>query len=231
VSVFSGDIRTVVKPLRFIFFGGLLCVFDLSVSQTVNGEGWTFDILNDLVGMLMITWAVFQLAKIRLHDRYGTAMAFVKVMAVLSCLTAFHAHFIYAVPSLISFLLCLVSIAAMIAIIVFCVAMRWLSVEAGLQRSARSWKTTALLFVFIYLVPIGLFYFAAAIAIVTGTSFNINLGPAGLLLMPLFALPLIHLFMSTSRMQSEARNQPQGSLFDASLEAKSNEPLVSPDQP
>jgi hypothetical protein len=202
MSISKRDIQTLITPLRLIFWGGLICVFDFTFSQT--SEGWKFDIINDFVGMLMITWGVYQLGKIGLHDRYRTAMLFVRIIATLSCLDAFHDHFIYDTPPLILFLLSVLSIAAMVATVVFCIAMRWLSSEAGLQRSERSWRTTTLCFVFIYLIPLGLFYCAAAIAIATGTSFHLNLGLAGLLLMPVFCIPLIHLFVSTSRMKADA---------------------------
>jgi hypothetical protein len=205
MSISNRDTQTTVTPLRLIFWGGLICVFDFTFSQTVNGEGWKFDIINDLVGMLMITWGVYQLGKISLHDRYRTAMLFVTVIAVLSCLDAFHGHFIYETPPLLSFLLSVLGALAVAATVVFCIAMRWLCSEAGLRRSKRSWRITTLLFVFIYLIPLGLFYCAAAIAIATKTSFNINLGPAGLLLMPVFCIPLIHLFISTSRMKNESQ--------------------------
>ncbi len=201
MSISNRDIQTTLTPLRLIFWGGLICVFDFTFSQTVNGEGLKFDLINDLVGMLMITWSVYQLGKVDLHDRYRTAMLFVIIIASFSCLDALHGHFIYSTPPAISFLLSVLGALAMAATVVFCIAMRWLCREAGLQRSEQSWKTTTLLFVIIYLLPLGLFYCAAAIAVATSTSFNINLGPAGLLLMPVFCIPLIHLFVSTSRMK------------------------------
>ena len=114
-----GDIRSIIFPLRLVFWGGLISVFDITFSQTVNGEGWKFDILNDFVGMLMITWGVFKLAEVNVHDRYRTAMLFVKVVAVLSCFDAFHAHFLYDIPPLISFLFSVLGVAAMIATVVF----------------------------------------------------------------------------------------------------------------
>lgn len=200
------DIQATITPLRLIFWGGLVCVFDFTFSQTVNGEGWKFDIINDFVGMLMITWSVFQLGKIELNDRYLVAMKFVRVVAALSCLDALQAHFIYDSPVIISLLLLVLGVLAMAATVVFCIAMQWLCREADLQRSERSWRTTALLFIFIYLIPLGLFYGASMIAILTESSFNINLGPAGLLLMPVFCIPLIHLFVSTSRMKVEAES-------------------------
>jgi hypothetical protein len=197
MSITSSEIRRIVPPLRIIFWGGLICVFDFKI----NG----FDLVNDLVGMIMITWGVFQVSKINVHDRYSKAMLFVKIVAILECINVLHGQFAYRPPKLFSIIFSLIGVAAMLAIVVFCVAMRWLSSEAKLEASAGSWKTTALLFTVIYLIPLGLFYFAAAVAIATGKSFNINLGPAGLLLLPVFLLPLIHLFISTSRTKTEAQ--------------------------
>ena len=73
-----------------------------------------------------------------------------------------------------------------------------------------------MLFVVIYLIPLGLFYLAAGVAILTGESFHIDLGPLGLLLLPVFAIPVIHLFVSTSRMARSAdRASPdQGGIGD-----------------
>lgn len=86
--------------------------------------------------------------------------------------------------------------------------MRWFCEEARLDRAAQSWRTTTLLFVVIYLIPLGLCYLAGCVSILIGRSFHFELGPLGLLLLPVFAVPLIHLFMSTSRMARSAREPP-----------------------
>lgn len=225
MGISTRDIRRTVSPLRMIFWGGLICVIDITFSESVNGHGWQFDILNDLAGMLMITWGVFELGKLNVHDRYRKYMSFVQVIAVLTCIEAFQAHFIYDAPSLIGFMFVVLSIVSMIAIVMFCVAMRWLSEEAGLQISAKSWKTSTLLFVVIYLIPLGLFYCACAVAIVMGEYFNLQLGPAALLLVPVFLVPLIHLFVSTSRMKNEAESKypgdDQGDRTDAGVPGNS----------
>jgi len=198
------EIPSIVTPLRFIFWGGLICIFDLNFASTSNGEGFRFDLLNDFVGMLMITWGVFRLASLQVDDRYRSAMLFVQIVAVLSCIEALHAHVIYDTPLLIAVATTLLGIAALIATVLFCVAMQWLSDAAGLQRAAASWQVTTILFVAIYLIPLGLFYSAALLAMITGNSFQIDLGPAGLLLLPVFCIPLVHLFISTSRMRADA---------------------------
>lgn len=206
MSISNRVSTTTVTALRLIVWGGLICVFDVTFRGTFNGEGWKIDIINDLVGMLMITWSVYQLCKIRLHDRYRTAMVFVTILAMFSCLDEFHRHFIDDTPPLVSFFHSVLGVLAMAAAVVFCVAMRWLCSETGLQSSERSWRTTTVLFVLIYLIPLGLCYCASAIAIATRTSFNINLGPVGLLLLPIGCIPLIHLFVSTSRMKVDANS-------------------------
>ena len=73
------DIRDAIRPLRFIFWGGLICVLDFKVTEMSSSGGWQFDFLNDFVGMLMIVWGVTQLGKIDVHERYGKALSFVTV--------------------------------------------------------------------------------------------------------------------------------------------------------
>jgi hypothetical protein len=190
------DIKRTVTALRLIFWGGIICVFDFKI----NG----FDILNDVVGAIMIAWAVFRLGNLRVNRHYRVAMLFVKIISILSIAEAIIAHFHYRVPALMSFVMHLYGIAKMLATVVFCVAMRWLCIAAGLSRSEKSWKITTILFGVIYLIPLGLLNFVWIVCLITGKSFNFNMGPAVLLILFVFFVPLIHLFISTSRMKTEA---------------------------
>lgn len=212
MGVAGDDIRVAISPLRLIFWGGLICVFDIKFNQ--------FDALDDLVGMIMLTWGVFKLSHITVHGRYAMAMRYTKGVAMLSCFKALHGHFVYEVPALLSIILSLIGVAAMIATVIFCVAMRWLSTEAQLGASARSWKTTTLLFTFMYLIPIGIFFCATAVAIATGETFHFDLGPAGLPLLVLLFAPLIHFFVSTSRMRREAQLSTEIGQPDTALDLK-----------
>jgi hypothetical protein len=198
VDMFPPDVLKAVGPLRLIFWGGLICVFDVKV----NG----FDFLNDFIGAGLVAWGVLALSGIHVHARYRSRMNFVSVVAVLSMLEAFLAHF--PIPSdPVNFVFAVLGLIAMISTVLFCVAMRWFCEEAQLDGCIESWRTTTVLFILIYCVPLGLFYFAVAIAILLQESFSIKLGAAGLLLIPVFFLPLIHLFISTSRMRQAAAQQ------------------------
>ena len=93
MSITSYDIRFTISPLRLIFLGGLVCVLDFRLNQ--------FDLVNDLVGMVMITWGVFKMSKFDIHNRYSMAMLFIKIVAVLSCFKAFYDQFPYQTPPLL----------------------------------------------------------------------------------------------------------------------------------
>jgi hypothetical protein len=202
--VSPNEIRGAIVPLRLVFWGGLLCVLDFSFSRTVNGEGWSFDILSDFVGMAMITVGTMRLARFEVPGLYGAAVVFVNLVAVLCCVDAIHDHFVYRVPVAVVVAEGLLGLASLCATVTFCVAMKRLCAEAELRRSESSWRTTTILFVVIYLIPLGLFYAASLIAILARSRFRIDLGPIGFLLVPIFLVPLIHLFVSTSRMAGEA---------------------------
>ena len=175
MSLSARDIAATITPLRLVFWGGLLVLIDINFSQTTNGRGWSFDILNDLVGMLLITWGVFQPARLEVHDRYRKVMTFIKIVSLLSCFRALLGHFIFDSPTFLDWLLTLVALAAVIATVLFCVAMKWLSEAANFQRSAESWNLTMWLFVIIYLVPLGGFYLIALFTMMIGQSFHFNL--------------------------------------------------------
>jgi len=210
------DVKKTIGPLMLIFWGTLICLVDFYFTWTQNGEGFRFDVINDAVGTIMIAVGVFKLGAIEVHDRYARALAFVKTMAVVAIALAVVNHFIFRQPAALSVLFLVLGMLQLVAIVVFCVAMRWFCDEAQLERSSRSWRTTTILFVVIYLIPLGVFYLASLVAILTGTSFNIDLGPVGLLLLPIFFIPLVHFLVSSRRMMRDAEASRPGPGEDAS---------------
>jgi hypothetical protein len=200
MEVQTCDIRKAITPLRLVFWGGIICVLDLRI----NG----FDILNDILGAILIACGVFGLGDLRIPGRYRSAMLFIKIVSVLAIAEAINAHVRYQIPRPASFLLHLYGIAKMLATVVFCLAMRWLCLAAGLTKSERSWKTTTILFALIYLAPLGVLHIVWIICLITNNSFHFNIGPAILVALIVFFVPLVHLFVSTSRMQKEAAATP-----------------------
>lgn len=202
------SVTRAITPLRMIFWGGLLCIFE--ISWTIRGSGFKYSLLNDTLGAVLIMVGVFKLSAIAVQDRFVTLMRFVKVVSVLVVLNTIRAHFIMPLPPLVVAAVNLFGLVTQVAIVAFCVAMRWFCEEAGLSWPAESWKFTTKLFIIIYLFPLGLLQLAGLVAVISGQSSNVNLGPAGLLLLPVFVVPLVHLFVSTSRMKRGAETIVSG---------------------
>jgi hypothetical protein len=214
------SIKKAVSPLRMIFWGGLLCIFDINFTQTTNGQGFKCDLLDDSVGALLILIGICKLSAIRVHERYAAVMRFIQVVSVLALINTIRAHFIFPLPVVLQLAIEVLGVVTLAAIIAFCVAMRWLCEEAHLNNVARSWAFSTALFFVIYVIPLGALYVMSAWATIAGKTFHIDLGPAGLLLLPVFAIPLIHLFVSTSRMKRAA----EVALFTGTDEPPADEP-------
>jgi len=198
-------LSAMITPLRLIFWGGLVCLIDFTFSQKVNGSGFKADLLDDFLGMLLITFGIFKLARFAPTASFSKGMAFVKVVAVVATFKALIDHWVFRTPDVWDMAWTAFSLVELAAIVVFCFSMNLLCRIHELPEAARSWKTTSMLFVVIYAIPLGLFYGASLVAMAIGKSFHFNLGPAGLLVMVVFVIPIVHLFVSTSRMAREAR--------------------------
>lgn len=207
-------IRRLITPLRLIFWGGIFCVIDLTYSNTFNGEGWKFDLLDDAVGMAMILYGLSKLRAIQIDQKYASRLGYVFAVAIFVFLHAIYNHYIYDEPKFLAFVINILNIAKLIAIIVFCTAMVQLSIFMQLANAAKSWSLTRTIFVVIYLIPLTLVHLGSIIAMLTGATFNYSTNSAGggaffiFILVCLLLIPLIHLFVSTSRMINEAQAVP-----------------------
>jgi hypothetical protein len=190
------DIRRAIGPLRLVFWGGLIWLIDIKI----NG----FDLLNDLLGAILLAIGVAKLARFQISDRYLRIMWGVKLVAVLSIPVVIMKMIGLAAPWLM-FLLSLFGVIQLAAIVAFCVCMRWLCLDAGMMRSAQSWRMTLILIVVLLAGPFALFLVVGMIMTLGRGSWHIRLeAPMALLLLAIVIIPIIHLFISTSRMKREA---------------------------
>lgn len=207
------SIHQAIVPLRLIFWGGLLCVLDFSVSNTttINGQitsGFKFDFLNDFLGMLLVTLGIYRLKQFDLDSTYRINMLVVFVVALVNCLIAFADHFVFDTPLPLDVLLALFSIATLVATILFCTAMLQLADAYGMWESSVSWRFTRLLVIAIWVVPFGLLNLLMLAVLLTGRSLHFNIGWFMVLVLLTMLVPLVHLFISTSRMKNEAEQAP-----------------------
>jgi hypothetical protein len=154
----SIPLRQLLKPLYNIFFGLLFLAIDISHStwtKVGNGEksGMKFDFVNDLIGAIMITWAVRQLITVYHDYNYKKNMDMVIFMAYLMCIRAIDDFFIYPENEL--FALCLIpfSIFILYAEWLFIQSMQRLSSAAQLHNSAENWRKASFLFLYFIFIP------------------------------------------------------------------------------
>ena len=190
------DLGAAVTPLRLIFWGGLICILDIKI----NG----FDLLNDTVGTILIAVGVFRLASFQVSPSYKSMLTFAQVISLLAILRSVLMQ-VTGLPHALGIFGAIVGLLDLAAIVCFCMAMQLLCRHASVEACARSWKTTTILFIAIYLIPLGIVYAVGLVSIVANAHFNKQFGPWALLLLPVFFAPLIHLFVSTSRMKRQAQ--------------------------
>jgi len=189
----------IVTPLRRIFWGGVICAIDVKF----KGREFTFDVVNDILGMLLITTGVFRLARVDVAPSYRKAMVFVRLICIFSTIKTFVDQWTFARAPLHEVAWIGYELAEMGAILVFCLSMRLLCRHLGLEEPARSWRTTALWFIVFYTIPLGILQAARLIRLLGSVRGSFDAGPLGFLFL-LSLLPLLHLFLSTSRMRKAA---------------------------
>lgn len=201
-SVGGGDPRRAVTPLRMIFWGGLICLIDINV--TLN-RSFKVDLLDDFVGMLLITVGVFRLTALDEEPKYRASMNLVKIISVISTLKALIKHWNFDAGPIWDWGWEIYVFLELAGVLLFCRSMRTLCTLWGLERSAASWETTHTLYLALYVFPLGCVHVYIMVALATGSHGRVDVGPWALLFLVLLFIPLIHLFVSTSRMKNAAQ--------------------------
>lgn len=213
-------VKLAIVPLRLIFLGSLFCLIDIVV--TAHDRSLAIDLVSDDLGAVLFAAGVFQLAEFSVHGRYTKVMRFVQAAAICHVLMTlpqtfcrqFARQFAITLPPIMELGIKLSGVVAVVAVVAFCVAMRWLCEEARLPKAARSWLVTAWLFAIIHGLWTILLLASSAVATGAGTSLGprIKLGDLGMEIWWLLAIslggliPLIQFFISTSRMKRPAKS-------------------------
>jgi len=205
--------KVVIPSLKLIFWGGVLFV----CGGALNGLLYkllNINFLIDAVGMLFICLGVFPLAKQPGGKRHESYLLNVKVIVVITLIEAIVRHL--SLLELQNFVSQILGLSLLAAIHLFCLAMRDMCKAHHLREAEESWKITLLLFVIVYELPLGLFYLAGLGAmIITGNSYfefrtqSVWWALFAPYVSVLFLAPLVHFFVSTSRMRKELLNNPR----------------------
>ena len=209
----QGHVLSAIWPLRLVFLGGLLCTMDY---VALRGRHWQFDLLNDVLGMVLIAVGVSRLARLPVHppwsDHYGAAMRWARAVALIGVAEASMGHVVFAHPPLLDIALAGFRIVQLGTMLLFCVSMRWLCARAELPAARRQWDIATGFFVVLWLIPLGVMFYTEFLTLMAGRPAVRDLGAARYALQAVLAVPFVSLYLATSRLTTEAKSkhwQPQ----------------------
>lgn len=192
--------------MGLIAIGSIVVLLDFTFSISTNGSGFRFDVINDVIGMLLILVGLVRLASFRIDSQYDSTFRFLKTVALICCFEAGFNHFIFATPEpwILSFAILILGLAKLVAVIYFCRSMIRLSQHYLLPQSAASWTETMKWVGLFWVVPMLIILSLSGYTLMINPRAEFNLGVFFLPAIALMLLPVIRLFSAISVMRREA---------------------------
>jgi hypothetical protein len=205
----SRDLQRAVGALRRIFWGGLVCIIDITSTSWIGGRRVKIDWIPDLLGMALILSGVIPLALVRVDPLYRRWMGAVVAVSALATLGEALAYLPIEESKGWTMFWQMAGLWSVVATWVFTLQMRRFSEVAKLGEAASSWRSTSAWFLWVYLVPLGAVNAAIFVATATEARFSwLPPGPGALailfLVWAILLVPLFKLFGSTSTMARSA---------------------------
>lgn len=193
----------VTSSLWFIFWGALIAKLDPRI------YGW--DVLPDLPGLALVLVGVFRLGTQPGGPRFERLMPWVKAGAVVALVI--HGLVLLDPPRAVLILVLIGRIFLVIALLLFFLAMIGFAGHWALERSAKSWQTSRMLYFLLFLLPIGLVKVIAFVLFMRlreNPFAGVNEGwlDAIVFLQLVAIVPMIHWLVSLYRTQGELKNMP-----------------------
>lgn len=210
------DIIHAARPLRRIFWGALLVLVDISFAWRFGDTGFRLDLLDDTLGMLLITAAIGQLRDIPMGGWYATRMVFLHWVAIVALLDSVLQHFIFPKPWLLAFLSLVMPFVMIAALLALCACMRDVCRAAMLSEEAQRWQRAFVLF----LAFSGILLALIGLGVLTiGLPAHFTPTPDLLWIGVLFLVPNFYFLRATSTMARAVEEMPPATLRHAVLRA------------
>jgi hypothetical protein len=193
------DAWTARNALGKIFWGTLICVLDFHFSQTSNGSGFKFDVINDVVGTVMIAWGLGQLAPLVADSTYVGIMRFCGAVAAMAVIDALLDHIVTPWPPPVRVIWVAFSLLCLASIYRFCFAMRLFCGSVALLREEESWQSSQGLFLWLNVVPALILHAVSLPWLLSHGQRRLEIGPIAIVIVIVGFIPLVHILLSISR--------------------------------
>lgn len=151
------ELRSAILPLRLLFWGTLLLVTSSIIRLPIC-------MLGDFVSLLLIICALGPLRPLDEDPAYRAAMAFAVTISVIALPTTLLDPILFASLAPIVFMWFVLGLLELLAILVFCRAMRGLSRSRQLERAEQAWSIATRWLLWALVVPSICLWWASLIA-------------------------------------------------------------------
>ncbi len=193
-----------------IFWGALICAVDIHFSVVSSGQGFKFDVVNDVIGALLIAWGLGPLQPLVFDLHYARVMSFCRIVAAVSVVDAIVGHAIFPWPVPFRGAYAIWSLVSLFAVYRFCSAMRIFCFSAGVFDTERTWATSERLVFWLVLVPGAAIQVLGLLGSGAPISEKAALAPLALAAAIAAAIALIHVLLSISRTRTALREAAHG---------------------
>jgi hypothetical protein len=195
-------LKETIVPLRLIFWGTLIVVIDFNINS--------FDLINDFIGMVMITAALGKLCRLPVSKLYHTEMFWNYVISFVATIIDFFGEIITLTIqpitissfTILGFVSELVLLFCLWRCLSFCRCMEEICESKNLSRCSESWQYSRSLIAYGMIVPFisfFLFLYTTEILNIQNQVKEISI-VLMFLVVGLFVWGIIHFLMSVSRM-------------------------------
>jgi hypothetical protein len=192
----------------WLIFAGIL-VYCIAIAITFSGQqSWRIYLSDQPIGAALIAIGVWQLGRVDIDREYTLTMRAILIFAILQIATTAVAFFPLSKDPLFQLFRSVLDLASTAAVVAFCIAMRWFCQDLALQRSARGWLKTTVVFC-CACVPLAVSQFAGmlvvlkAIQIVPYSTAQQNLAGWFLLQILLIVAPPLAFLLSILQMRGQ----------------------------
>lgn len=203
-------LEAAAAKLWLIDVGFLVWTLDFRLTFRIAGRVWSWDLLNDTLGMLLCAAGLALLSRLSQSDVFRATTGILAVAAAASGAYALLRDLNAAAMAPLAASLPILRWLGLAAITSFCLGVRNFCRAEGNQRAADSWTMTLVL---LFLVTTGAQALLALQAATLGSPVQPTLWST-LVFVALNCIPLVHAFLSTGRMyqahrRGSSQNGPQ----------------------
>ena len=145
----------IINPLRLIFWGGLFIIIDFNLTCHSTGGAVGIDLLNDTIGLILVTIGLLYLVFIEHNQKYDIVITIVAFISIFFCAGSILSTFYPSIIEKINKFILLIWFIEKVGLLLFCWSLKLLFDDDKMRFLYDRWSTLTILFIFFSILPSG----------------------------------------------------------------------------